>query len=94
MSEEFKKLGENTVTSSKGFTVEVKTAGGVLYRDGDSEVHIDSEWLVKPFRILLYKTSPEDRGLAKMEQARADAVILNVTRALQHLGQQVEIWCH
>ena len=43
MCQEFQKTGPNTVASVQGFTVEVKFAGGVLYRHNDTEVIIDSE---------------------------------------------------
>lgn len=89
MSEEFKKIGVNTVTSENGFTVQVRPMGGVLYRDANGEFKIDSEWLVKPPRILLYKSK---RSIDKMEQAIFDNMFINVTRALEFLGHQVEIW--
>ena len=87
MCGEFQKAGLNTVTSSKGFTVEVKLAGGVIYRDFNGETHIDSEWLVKPPRIILYK-----KGFDKIELSRVEGMFSNVARALEYLGHQVEIW--
>lgn len=87
MENEFTKISTNTVTSSKGFTVQVKPMGGVLYRETDSEVKIDSEWLVKPPGIILYK-----KGFDKMEQSRIDNMFANVARALEYLGHRVEIW--
>lgn len=89
MSEEFKKAGVNTVTSSNGFTVQVKPMGGVLYRDANGEVKIDSEWLVKPPRILLYKNK---KSFDKMEQSLFDNMFSNVAKALEYLGHRVEIW--
>jgi hypothetical protein len=87
MTEELQKTGANTVTSTDGFTVEVKYAGGVLYRDGKGEAHINSEWLVKPHRILLYK-----RGFEEMAGARVESIFSNVTRALEYMDHPVEIW--
>ena len=94
MSEEFQKTGTNTVTSSKGFTVEVSVAGGVLYRDASGERYISSEWLVKPpgLGIILYKGSRGNKGFDKMEQSRIDSIFSKVARALQYLGYRVEIW--
>jgi hypothetical protein len=89
MSEEFKKTGVNTVTSEKGFTVEVKFAGGVLYRDSNGEVKIDSEWLAKPPGILLYKNK---KRFDKMQQSLFDDMFSNVAKALEYLGHRVEIW--
>jgi hypothetical protein len=86
MIEEFKKTAVNTVTSANGFTVEVKFAGGVLYRDNQGETRIDSEWLVKPHRILLYK-----RGFEKVTRARVDSIFSNAARALEYMGHPVEV---
>ena len=84
MSEEFKKTGLNIVTSTNGFTMEVKVAGGVVYRDNTGEYFISSEWLVEPPKlgIILYK----------MEQSHIDNIFSNVKRALEYLGHRVEIW--
>lgn len=87
MRDEFQKTGLNTVASAKGFTVEVKFAGGVLYRDANGETHIDSEWLAKPPGIILYK-----KGFDKMEQSRIDTMFSNVAEALEYLGHRVEVW--
>jgi hypothetical protein len=89
---EFQKTGANTVTSSKGFTVQVKPMGGILYHESDSEIEIDSEWLVKPPGIILYKGSPGNKGFNKMEQSHIDNIFSNVKRALEYLGHRVEIW--
>ena len=87
MKDELIKTSTNTVTSSKGFTVQVKPMGGVLYRESNSEIKIDSEWLVKPPRIILYK-----KGFDNMEKSRLDSIFSNVERALEYLGHRVEIW--
>ena len=87
MSDEFTKTSVNTVTSSAGFTIQVKPMGGVLYRESNLEIEIDSEWLVKPPRILLYK-----KGFDNIDQSRVDSMFVNVSRALEYLGHRVEIW--
>jgi hypothetical protein len=92
MNEEFSTTAMNTVTSTKGFTVEVKFAGGVEYRDSNTEAHLDSEWLAKPPGILLYRTSPGNRGFDKLQQPHADIIFDNIVRALKYLGHRVEIW--
>lgn len=92
MDDEFTKTSANTVTSSKGFTVQVTIAHGVWYRDADSEKHISSEWLAKPPGIILYKGSRGNTGFDKMEQSRIDGIFSNVARALEYLGHRVEIW--
>jgi hypothetical protein len=84
MAEEFKKTGVSAVISTNGFTVEVMGFGGVLYRDNQGETRIDSEWLVKPHRILLYK-----RSFEKIPRARFDTIFSNATRALEYMGHPV-----
>lgn len=86
MNEEFTKHGVNKAISLKGFTVMVKPMGGVLYVDNKRETQIDSEWLVKPPRILLYKAG------FKMDQPYVENMFSNVVRALEYLGHRVEVW--
>jgi hypothetical protein len=86
MAEEFKKTGMNTVASANGFIVEVKLAGGVIYRDDQGETRIDSEWSVNPHGIVLYT-----RGFEKVTRARFDTIFSNVTRALEYMGHPVQV---
>jgi hypothetical protein len=88
MSDEFQKTELNTVTSARGFSVEVMFAGGVQYRDSIGDVLIDSEWLVNPPRILLYRRRADD----DVSDSRLNTVYSNAQRALEYLGHQVEIW--
>ena len=92
MCQEFQKTGPNTVASIQGFTVEVKFAGGVLYRHNDTEVIIDSEWLANPPGIILYERSPGNKGMDNMDQAQVARIFSNVARALKYLGHRVETW--
>jgi hypothetical protein len=86
MTEEFKKIGVNTVTSTIGFTVQIGPGGGVLYHDGSREVRLESEWLVKPsLRILLYT-----RGFEKA--AENEIIFSSIVRALEYMGYPVEVW--
>jgi hypothetical protein len=79
MNEEFRKTGTNTVTSTKGFTVEV-------------QAEIDSEWVVKPAGIILYKGSFGNKGFSEIGQSQIDDIFSNTARALEHLGHRVEVW--
>jgi hypothetical protein len=87
MTEEFKKTGMNTVTSANGFSVEARLAGGVLYRDDQGELRIDSEWSVDPHGIVLY-TQGLDK---KVPRARLDTILSNASRALEYLGHPVRL---
>jgi hypothetical protein len=86
MGAEFQKAGMNTVTSTKGFTVEVKFAGGVEYHDSIGSVSIDTEWLVNPPRILIYHKRSDAMD------PRLNEVYGNAQRALEFLGYRVETW--
>jgi hypothetical protein len=86
MSDEFQKTKLNTVASDKGFTVEVKFAGGVLYRDADGEVLTDSGWLVNPHRIVLYMPRRD-----QMAQDRFQQILPNLKRALNFMGHPPEV---
>ncbi len=87
MSAEFQKTGPNSVTSINGFRVEVRFAGGVKYVDTEGEFRIDSELLVKPYRILLY---PPSRDPSAME--RFERILPNLKRALDYLEISFELW--
>jgi hypothetical protein len=86
MTEEFEKTKLNTVKSNTGFTVEVKFAGGVLYTDADGELRIDSEWLVKPHRILLYRPRRNPVALDHFQR-----ILPNLERALNYMGHPPEV---
>lgn len=91
MGQKFEKSGK-IISSSKGFTVEIKIAGGILYRDSRGEFEIDSEWLAKPPGVILYKGSRENMGFEEMEQSQIDAIFSDVADALSYFGYRPEIW--
>src|SRR5205823_14131760 len=91
MCQEFQKTGPNTVASVQGFTVEVKFAGGVLYRHNDTEVIIDSECLAYPPGIILYERSPGNQGTDNMHQAQVARIFSHVARALKNLGHKLRM---
>lgn len=85
VSDEFKRTGANSVTSSAGFAVEARFAE-VSYDDGSGHVEIYAEWGGAPTEVILYRKSLKD-----MVVSRVDTVLSNVTRALKYLGHRVEI---
>jgi hypothetical protein len=91
MNTEFSKIEPNTAASANGFTVEAKFAGGVHYHDDKIDLHIDSEWLMNPFGILLYKSQFSVNKLSNLPQTRIDEIFSNVIRGLEFLGHRVEI---
>jgi len=86
MSEEFQKIGRYAATSNNGFKVEVNYARGVKYVDDEGEIQIESELLVKPYRIHLY----QPRDPVVME--RFQRILPNLTRALDYLEVRFELW--
>jgi len=75
--------------STTGFTVHWIPHGGILYEDSSGKWRIDSELLVKPYRILVYEKSG---SLRSMDSARREQLISRVKSALEYMGQQVELW--
>jgi hypothetical protein len=88
VSEEFQKLGPNSVNSVKGFTVVLDLLGGVKYSDATGTTNVDSELLIIPpkYGIALYTQSV---GLENMPTSRAEEILSNITRALEYLGYGV-----
>ena len=89
MTEEFRKTAANTAVSSNGFTVQWIPPGGIRYEDASGELRVDSELLVKPYRVLLYAQSASLRNMSK---SRQNELLANVRKALEYMGHQVELW--
>jgi len=90
MSTEFQKSGPNVAVSSKGFTVMRHSGGWIEYSDVSGTITAEWELIVKPsLGVLLY---PRSGGLKSLTPARADEVVNNIVRALQFLGERVELW--
>jgi hypothetical protein len=88
MNAEFSKTGPNFATSNKGFTVRWHPHGGVDYADDSGTIRVDSELLVKPLRILIYR---ESKSIRAMPESRANEILENIQRALEYLGHPNEI---
>ncbi len=86
MSDEFLKIGPNSVTSNNGFKVEVNYARDVKYVDGEGETRIEIELLVNPFRIHLYP--PHDTAAKE----RLERILPNLRRALDYMECRFELW--
>jgi hypothetical protein len=91
MNGEFQKTGR-VISSSKGFTVELKIAGGIVYSDANGPKNISSEWMAKPPGIILYKGARGNKGFENMKQLEIDSIFLNVKKALENFDYKVEIW--
>jgi hypothetical protein len=85
MASEFQTVKPGTVISTRGFTVG-GTYGALEYEDPSGRLHIGTELLVRPPRLLVYRS-----GLRETTRARQEEVLSNVKRALEYMGHQVEI---
>jgi hypothetical protein len=86
MTEEFQNIGVNAVESTSGFTVEIHFTKGVIYADPQGQAVVPYEWLVNPFRILLYHPK------GSLPPERVSAVLSNATKALEFMGHRIELW--
>jgi hypothetical protein len=82
MVQEFSEPKQNLV----GFFLELRVGGGLVFRDSQGSVTIDSEWLVNPPRMLIYR-----RNLDRSNMSRAEDVLKKVARALRFKGIQAEV---
>jgi hypothetical protein len=89
MSAEFQKIGPNSARSADGFTVFWRPAGGIDFIYAGGTVRVDSEVLVNPARILIY---PQSRDLRAMPGDVAELIVHNISKALEFLGHEYEIW--
>lgn len=85
----------NTVVSDEGFSVRVLGRTGIRYREGDRELHIDSEALAGPAGMAIYAHSIrsweppcQDVPLDEVSRAR---VIENVRAAFKFWGFSIDV---
>jgi hypothetical protein len=85
----------NVIESDEGFSVEVLGRTGLLYTEGSKTLHIDSEVMVDPVGIALFKKSihawdpPHDNE--SIDYVRRDIIIENILRAFNSQGDQLFI---
>lgn len=90
-----KKKWPNIVTGDEGFEISIERSGTVVYREGDKNIAINSEYLVGENEIVIYQDSIikwrkpyEDSliGLAKLEE-----IVENTKRALSFRGITLQV---
>lgn len=95
MQEQFFRPRANVVASSRGFSIEVLGRAGLLYREGERAMNVDSEFLALPHGLQLFTRSierwepPYDR-----EELGSDArneIVDNIRRAFADDGIEVEV---
>ena len=93
----FTKAGPNSVKSDEGFWVEVLGMAGILYREGEREIRVNSELMMKGKRagIVVYSNSIKAwNPLYDSEAINADKkgrIVDNIRRAFQFKGWVVEV---
>jgi hypothetical protein len=91
MSEEFTKTAPGTAVSGEGFSIEVQTAGGIIYRDSTEEIFVDSERVLRPSSgMVINRNSHLNKRLMEQNPAKIDEVLRKIVRALKFLGFNVE----
>jgi len=85
----------NLYESSEGFSVEVRGRTGIIYREGEREMFIDSEVLTGPSGMMIYKDTinqweaPNDRVvLSDLEKNR---ILQNVQDAFRFQGFEIDV---
>ena len=83
----------NVIESDAGFSVEVCGRTGLIYREGNKELRIDSEVLVGPSGMVIYSNSirkwqPNGQAVSPSEKQQ---IIQNVRDAFAFRGFDIEV---
>jgi Immunity protein 74 len=84
----------NLIESDEGFSVEILGRTGLLYREGDHSMRVDSELLAEKAGIAVYRNSvkqwkPPHQEL--IDEAKREMIIDNIRRALRFQGCEIQI---
>jgi hypothetical protein len=83
------------IESDEGFAVRALGRAGLEYREGEKIMRVDSEMLVGPAGLVLYKASirswepPHDREV--VDDAGRDRIVDNIRRAFRFEGFEIEV---
>ncbi|MBP6789495.1 MAG: DUF2002 family protein [Candidatus Promineofilum sp.] len=91
----YKKGQESVIECDEGFSVQVLGRAGLLYREGERHLYINSELLMGPTAQVIYTNSIKAWG-PPFEQEQIDAakkaqIIDNVRRAFRWTGYEIEV---
>lgn len=87
MSQDFSRVGPNSVRTPRGYIVETLGRTGVRIAGRTGTVVIDSEMLHAPMSIAVYSSTAQP-----LDRSSADDVLSETVAALQWLGFRVEVF--
>lgn len=91
----YRMSGPNVYECSDGYSVEVLGRTGLLYREHDRSLFVDSEVLALPAGILVYRDSirrwQSPPGESEVSEAERDRIVGNVLAALRSQGIDVQV---
>ena len=85
----------NVIESDEGFSVEVLGPTGLLYKEGAKTLHIESEYVIGPAGLGIYKDSirawdpPYDGSY--IDKHKRDRIVDNICRAFRFRGFEIEV---
>jgi hypothetical protein len=85
----------NVIESDEGFSVQVLGRTGLLYSEGIKSVHIDSEVLLGPSGLIVFKdsfrlwNSPFENE--PIDEGKRKAIIENIRRAFRFQGFEIQV---
>lgn len=90
------KIGqESVIECDEGFSVQVIGRGGLLYCEGERQLHVDSELLMGPTAQVIYTKSikawePPFRQ-DELDASKKEQIVNNIRRAFRWTGYEIEV---
>jgi len=86
-------LKKNVVESDKGFSVQVLGRAGIKYVEGSKSMVVDSELLIGPYYMVIYKKSIMNwkENSEHIDQNKKDEMVQNIREAFLFLGLEITI---
>jgi len=91
----FKTPRPNLYESSEGFSVEILGRTGLCYREGDRKMFVDSEVLLGPSGMGVYKSSIKQwdppHESENIDEIKRKQIIENIRKAFHFQGFEIEV---
>ncbi len=85
----------NVIESSDGYIVEVLGRTGILYKEGDRYIHIDSEVLAGPSGVVVYTDSIKSwcgpNEVVPVDEVDRERIVSNIKAAFRFRGYNIEV---
>lgn len=86
---------QNVIESTDGFSVEVLGRTGVLYKEGEKSIRIDSEVLAGPSGLVIYTDSIsawfDPNHMEPLSDLDRERIITNLKAAFRFRGYDIEV---